>query len=43
MFAWLKIKLKGCHFETIEVSEAESQAVPSTHTGHRTQESGNGA
>jgi hypothetical protein len=28
------MKLKGRHFETIEVTEAESQAVLSTLTGH---------
>jgi hypothetical protein len=26
----LKIKLKGCHFYTIEVTEAETQAMPNT-------------
>jgi hypothetical protein len=30
----LKIKLKGRHFDTIEVREAESQAVLNTLTGH---------
>jgi hypothetical protein len=28
----LKIKLKGRHFDTIEVIEPESQAVLNTHT-----------
>jgi hypothetical protein len=28
----LKIKLKGCHFDTTEVTEAKSQAVLNTHT-----------
>jgi hypothetical protein len=27
LFPQLKMKLKGCHFDTIEVMEAESQAV----------------
>jgi hypothetical protein len=26
----LKIKLKGCHFDTIEVTEAESRTVLNT-------------
>jgi hypothetical protein len=30
----LNIKLKGRHFETIEVVEAESQAVLNTFTEH---------
>jgi hypothetical protein len=30
----LKIKLKGCHFDTIEVMEAESQAVLNILTEH---------
>jgi hypothetical protein len=30
----LKIKLKGCHFDTIEVIEAESQDVPNTLREH---------
>jgi hypothetical protein len=30
----LKIKLKGCHFDTIEVIEAESKAVLNTLTEH---------
>jgi hypothetical protein len=32
LFPQFKIKLKGHHFDTIEVTEAESQAVPNTHT-----------
>jgi hypothetical protein len=32
LFPKLKIKLKGCHFDTIEVIEAESQAVLNTLT-----------
>jgi hypothetical protein len=31
LFPRLKIKLKGHHFDTIEVIEAESQAVLNTH------------
>jgi hypothetical protein len=34
LFPRLKIKLKGRHFDTIEVIEAESQAVLSTLTEH---------
>jgi hypothetical protein len=34
LFYRLKMKLKGCHFHTIEVIEAESQAVLSTLTEH---------
>jgi hypothetical protein len=30
----LKIKLKGRHFDTVEVIEAESQAVLNTFTEH---------
>jgi hypothetical protein len=30
----LKIKLKGCHFDTTGVIEAESKAVLNTVTGH---------
>jgi hypothetical protein len=30
----LKIKLKGCHFDTNEVTEAESQVVLNTLTEH---------
>jgi hypothetical protein len=33
----LKIKLKGCHFDTIEVIEAESQAVLNTLIEHNFQ------
>jgi hypothetical protein len=32
LFPRLKIKLKGRHFDTTEVIEAESQAVLNTHT-----------
>jgi hypothetical protein len=32
LFLQLKIKLKGCHFDTIEVTEADSQAVLHTFT-----------
>jgi hypothetical protein len=34
LFLRLKIKLKGCHFDTIEMIEAESQAVLKTLTEH---------
>jgi hypothetical protein len=34
LFPRLKIKLKGRHFDTIEVIEAESQAVLNTLTEH---------
>jgi hypothetical protein len=34
LFPRLKIKLKGRHFDTIEVIEAESQAVLNTRTEH---------
>jgi hypothetical protein len=34
MFPWLKIKLKGHHFDTIEVIDAELQAVLNTLTEH---------
>jgi hypothetical protein len=34
LFPQLKIKLKGYHFNTIEVIEAESQAVLNTLTEH---------
>jgi hypothetical protein len=44
------MKLKGCHFDTIEVIEAESQAVLNTLTEHNFQDAlkngrsaGNGA
>jgi hypothetical protein len=30
----LKIKLKGCHFDVIEVIEAELQVVLNLHTEH---------
>jgi hypothetical protein len=30
----LKIKLKGCHFDTIEAIEAESEAIPNALTEH---------
>jgi hypothetical protein len=32
LLPWLKIKLKGRHFDTSEVIEAESQAVLNTLT-----------
>jgi hypothetical protein len=32
LFIQLKINLKGRHFDTLEVNEAESQAVPNTLT-----------
>jgi hypothetical protein len=38
-FRRLKIKLKGRHFDTIEVIEAESQVVRNTLTGHNFQDS----
>jgi hypothetical protein len=34
LFPRLKIKLKGRHFDTTEVTEAESQAVLNTLTEH---------
>jgi hypothetical protein len=34
LFPRLKIKLKGRHFDTIEVTEEESQAVQNTPTEH---------
>jgi hypothetical protein len=34
LFPRFKINLKGCHFDKIEVMEAESQAVPNTLTEH---------
>jgi hypothetical protein len=34
LFPWLKIKLKGSHFDTTESIEAESQAVLNTLTEH---------
>jgi hypothetical protein len=30
----LKVKLKGCHFDTLEMIKAESQAVLNTFTEH---------
>jgi hypothetical protein len=36
----LKIKLKGCHFDTTEVNKAESQAVLNTRSNHDFQEAG---
>jgi hypothetical protein len=38
LFSRLKIKLKGRHFDTIEVLEAESQAVLNTLTEHNFQD-----
>jgi hypothetical protein len=38
LFPRLKIKLKGLHFDTIEMVEAESQAVPNTLTEHDIQD-----
>jgi hypothetical protein len=35
---FLKIKLKGRHFDTVEVIKAESQAVLNTHTEHNFQD-----
>jgi hypothetical protein len=50
LFPRLKIKLKGCHSDTAEVIETESQAVLNTLTEHDFQDafkngrsSGNGA
>jgi hypothetical protein len=34
LFPRLRIKLKGRHFDTTEVIEAESQAMPNTLTDH---------
>jgi hypothetical protein len=34
LFSRLKIKLKGRHFDTIEVTEAESQAILNTLSEH---------
>jgi hypothetical protein len=34
LFPRLEIKLKGCHFDTIEVIEAESLAVLNIRTEH---------
>jgi hypothetical protein len=36
LFPWLGIELKGYHFATIELIEAESQAVLNTLTQHDT-------
>jgi hypothetical protein len=38
LFPQLKIKLKGRHFDTTEVLEAESQAVLNTLTAHNFQD-----
>jgi hypothetical protein len=38
LFPRLQIKLKGRHFDTIEVIEAESQAVPNTLSEHDLQD-----
>jgi hypothetical protein len=38
LFLQLKIKLKGHHFHTMEVVEAESQAVLNTLTEHEFQD-----
>jgi hypothetical protein len=38
VFPGLKIKLKGHHFDTIEVIEAESQAVLNTLPEHDSQD-----
>jgi hypothetical protein len=50
LFPWLNIKLIGRHFDTVEVMEAESQAVLNTLTEHDLQDAfkngrsaGNGA
>jgi hypothetical protein len=50
LFPRMKIKLRGHHFDTIEVMEAESQAVLNTLTEHDFQDAfkngrstGNGA
>jgi hypothetical protein len=37
LFPRLKIKLRGCHFDTIEVIEAESQTALNTLTEHESQ------
>jgi hypothetical protein len=34
LFPQFKLKFKGCHFDTIKVIEAESQAMLDTLTGH---------
>jgi hypothetical protein len=38
LFPWLKIKLKDCHFDTIEMIEADLQAVLNTLTEHNFQD-----
>jgi hypothetical protein len=38
LFPQLKTKLKGCHFDTVEVIEAESQVVLNTLTEHAFQD-----
>jgi hypothetical protein len=38
LFLRLKIRLKGRHFDTVEVIEAESQAVLNTLTEHDSQD-----
>jgi transposase len=38
LFPQLKIKLKGPHFDTVEVIESESQAVLNTLTEHNFQD-----
>jgi hypothetical protein len=38
LFAQLKIKLKGCHFDTIEVIESETQVVLNTLTEYNFQD-----
>jgi hypothetical protein len=38
LFSSLEIELKGCHFDTLEVIEAELQAVLSTLTEHDSQD-----
>jgi hypothetical protein len=38
LFPRLEIKLKGHHFDTIELIEAESQVVLNTFTGHNFQD-----
>jgi hypothetical protein len=34
LFPRLKLKMKGRHFDTVEVFEAKSQVVPNTFTEH---------
>jgi hypothetical protein len=38
LFPSLKIKLKGCHFDTAEVIDAKSQAVLNSLTEHNLQD-----